>query len=39
MSESRVTIVISKYEFMVDIVVDALETLLKTYSRPLCTLW
>ena len=35
MSESRVTIVISKYEFIVDVVVDALETLLKTYSRPL----
>jgi len=35
MSESRVTTVISKYEFIVDIVVDALEMLLKTYSRPL----
>ena len=35
MSESRVTIVISKYKFIVDVVVDALEMLLKTYSRPL----
>ena len=35
MSESCVTIVISKYEFIVDVVVDALEILLKTYSRPL----
>ena len=38
MSESRVTIVISKYEFMIDVVVDTLEILLKTYSRPLYTL-
>ena len=35
MLESRVTIVISKYEFIVDVVVDTLEMLLKTYSRPL----
>jgi len=35
MLELCVNIVISKYEFIVNVVVDTLEMLLKTYSRPL----